>query len=101
MQEAGLFVTLAEIAGVFVGFGALIAVRSGGASDAREVAGIRAGDVLLAWNGTDLESVRSLMEMLQESRSSCPSCSRLAKGAPSGSLSISMSGETPVPSMIH
>ena len=29
MQEVGLFVTLAEIAGVFVGFGALIAVRSG------------------------------------------------------------------------
>jgi hypothetical protein len=42
MQEAGLFVTLAEIAGVFVGFGALIAVRSGGASDAKEVAYIRA-----------------------------------------------------------
>jgi hypothetical protein len=41
MQEAGLFVTLAEIAGVFVGFGALIAVRSGGASDAREVLYIR------------------------------------------------------------
>ena len=42
MQELGLFVTLAEIAGVFVGFGALIAVRSGGASDAREVVYIRA-----------------------------------------------------------
>ena len=41
MQEAGLFVTLAEIAGVFVGFGALIAVRSGGASDEREVLYIR------------------------------------------------------------
>ena len=41
MQEADLFVTLAEIAGVFVGFGALIAVRSGGASDAREVVCIR------------------------------------------------------------
>lgn len=41
MQEAGLLVTLAEIAGVFVGFGALIAVRSGGASDEREVAYIR------------------------------------------------------------
>ena len=40
MQD-GLFVTLAEIAGVFVGFGALIAVRSGGASDAQEVAYIR------------------------------------------------------------
>jgi hypothetical protein len=42
MQEAEVLVALAEIAGVFVGFGALIAVRSGGASDAREVAGIRA-----------------------------------------------------------
>ena len=42
MQELGLFVTLAEIAGVFVGFGAHIAVRSGGASDAREVVSIRA-----------------------------------------------------------
>jgi hypothetical protein len=41
-----------------------IASVSPGAS--AEVAGIRAGDVLLAWNGTDLESVRSLMEMLQE-----------------------------------
>ncbi|MGD8682936.1 MAG: hypothetical protein PVG27_03235 [Chloroflexota bacterium] len=41
MQEVGLFVTLAEIAGVFVGFGALIAVRSGGASDAKEVSYIR------------------------------------------------------------
>ena len=41
MQELGVFVTLAEIAGVFVGFGALIAVRSGGPSDAGEVWGIR------------------------------------------------------------
>jgi hypothetical protein len=32
MQDADLFVGLAGIAGVFVGFGALIAVRSGGAS---------------------------------------------------------------------
>jgi hypothetical protein len=37
MQEAEVLVVLAEIAGVFVGFGALIAVRSGGASDATEV----------------------------------------------------------------
>jgi hypothetical protein len=41
MQEASLFVTLAEIAGVFVGFGALIAVRSGGPSDKEEVTAIR------------------------------------------------------------
>ena len=37
MQDADLFLGLAGIAGVFVGFGALIAVRSGGASDAFEV----------------------------------------------------------------
>ena len=42
MQDADLFLSLAEIAGVFVGFGALISVRSGGASDAHEVAYIRA-----------------------------------------------------------
>lgn len=37
MQDADLLVQLAGIAGVFVGFGALIAVRSGGASEVREV----------------------------------------------------------------
>jgi hypothetical protein len=37
MQDADLFMGLAEIAGVFVGFGALIAVRSGGASGRLEV----------------------------------------------------------------
>ena len=37
MQDADLFMELAGIAGVFVGFGALIAVRSGGAGDAFEV----------------------------------------------------------------
>jgi len=42
MQDVDLFLSLAEIAGVFVGFGALISVRSGGASDAHEVAYIRA-----------------------------------------------------------
>ncbi len=40
MQDADLFLELAGIAGVFVGFGALIAVRSGGASGA-EVAPMR------------------------------------------------------------
>ena len=46
MQKAGLFVTLAEIAGVFVGFGAFIAVRGGGTRDAKEVAYIR---TVLSW----------------------------------------------------
>ena len=41
MQDADLFMELAAIAGVFVGFGALIAVRSGGASDVFEVAYMR------------------------------------------------------------
>jgi len=41
MQDADLFMGLAGIAGVFVGFGALIAVRSGGPSSAHEVAYIR------------------------------------------------------------
>ncbi len=41
MQDADLFMELAGIAGVFVGFGALIAVRSGGASDVFEVAWMR------------------------------------------------------------
>jgi beta-lactamase regulating signal transducer with metallopeptidase domain len=37
MQHTELFLSLAEIAGVFVGFGALISVRSGGASGRIEV----------------------------------------------------------------
>jgi hypothetical protein len=41
MQDTELFLSLAEIAGVFVGFGALIAVRSGGPSEAGVVTGIR------------------------------------------------------------
>jgi len=41
MQDVELYLSLAEIAGVFVGFGALISVRSGGASDAHEVTYIR------------------------------------------------------------
>jgi hypothetical protein len=41
MQDADLFIGLAGIAGVFVGFGALIAVRSGRASDAFEVVHMR------------------------------------------------------------
>jgi len=41
MQDTDLFLSLAEIAGVFVGFGALISVRSGGPSEAHEVTYIR------------------------------------------------------------
>lgn len=41
MQDADLFIGLAGIAGVFVGFGALIAVRSSGPSDAFEVVYMR------------------------------------------------------------
>jgi hypothetical protein len=41
MQNTDLFLSLAEIAGVFVGFGALIAVRSGGAGEPQEVAPMR------------------------------------------------------------
>ena len=41
MLDADLFMELAGIAGVFVGFGALISVRSGGPNDAHEVAYIR------------------------------------------------------------
>ena len=49
MQEAEVLVALAEIAGVFVGFGALIAVRSGGASDAQEVAYIGSVVIGAVW----------------------------------------------------
>jgi hypothetical protein len=38
MQDVDLFLALAEIAGVFVGFGALIALRSGATADPAEVA---------------------------------------------------------------
>src|SRR5512135_2682642 len=41
MQDTELFLSLAEIAGVFVGFGALIAIRSGGAGEAQDVAPLR------------------------------------------------------------
>jgi hypothetical protein len=49
MQDTELFLSLAEIAGVFVGFGALISVRSGGASDAHEVAYIRSVVWIALW----------------------------------------------------
>jgi hypothetical protein len=41
MQDADLFLELAGIAGVFVGFGALIAARSDGPTDPQEVAPMR------------------------------------------------------------
>jgi hypothetical protein len=41
MQGTDVLLSLAEIAGVFVGFGALIAVRSGGTSEAFEVGYMR------------------------------------------------------------
>jgi hypothetical protein len=41
MQEAELFIHSAEIAGVFVGFGALIAIRSGATMTASEINSIR------------------------------------------------------------
>ena len=40
MQDTELFLSLAEIAGVFVGFGALIAIRNGGPASVIEVASI-------------------------------------------------------------
>ncbi len=41
MQDTELFLSLAEIAGVFVGFGALITIRSSGAIEAGELSGLR------------------------------------------------------------
>jgi len=49
VQDADLLVQLAGIAGVFVGFGALISVRSGGASDAHEVTYIRSVMSFAIW----------------------------------------------------
>jgi hypothetical protein len=42
MQDADLLVQLAGIAGVFVGFGALISVRSGGPTEPQDIALMRA-----------------------------------------------------------
>ena len=49
MQDTELFLSLAEIAGVFVGFGALISVRSGGSSEALEVTYIRSVVTAAIW----------------------------------------------------
>jgi hypothetical protein len=40
MQDTELFLSMAEIAGVFIGFGALIAIRSGGPPNAVDVVGV-------------------------------------------------------------
>ena len=47
MQDADLLVALTGIAGVFVGFGALISIRGSGASEAHEVAYVR----MVVWMG--------------------------------------------------
>jgi len=47
MQDADLLVALAGIAGVFVGFGALISIRGGGATEPHEVAYVR----MVVWMG--------------------------------------------------
>jgi hypothetical protein len=49
MQDTDLFLSMAEIAGVFVGFAALISIRSGGASAAHEVTYIRAVVTSAIW----------------------------------------------------
>jgi hypothetical protein len=49
MQDTELFLSLAEIAGVFVGFAALISVRGGGPSEAHEVTYIRWVVTLGVW----------------------------------------------------
>ncbi len=49
MADTDLLIPMAEIAGVFVGFGALIAVRSGGPSDPHEVTYLRSVVTLGVW----------------------------------------------------
>jgi hypothetical protein len=49
MQSVELLLSLAEIAGVFVGFGALIAVRSGAAVEASEINTIRWPVTIAIW----------------------------------------------------
>jgi hypothetical protein len=49
MQDADLLVQLAGIAGVFVGFGALISVRSGGTMEASEINSIRWPVTISIW----------------------------------------------------
>ncbi len=49
MPDTEVFLSLAEIAGVFIGFGALISVRSSGASDAQQVAYVRSIVSIATW----------------------------------------------------
>ena len=49
MRDVDLFLSLAEIAGVFVGFGALIAVRSGATMQASEINAIRWPVTIAIW----------------------------------------------------
>jgi hypothetical protein len=49
MQGTELFLSLAEIAGVFVGFGALIAVRSGATMEGSEINSIRWVVTIAIW----------------------------------------------------
>jgi hypothetical protein len=49
MQDTELFLSLAEIAGVFVGFGALISVRTGGAMEVSEINTIRWVMTIAIW----------------------------------------------------
>ena len=57
MRDTELFLSLAEIAGVFVGFEALMSIRSGGVSDAHEVTYMRCRGVAGA-NGWSSPSSR-------------------------------------------
>jgi hypothetical protein len=50
MQDVELFVALAEIAGIFVGFGALIALRSGATAEPAEVAFVG----MVVWMGVQV-----------------------------------------------
>ena len=49
MQDVELFLSMAEIAGVFVGFGALISVRSGATLEASEINSIRWPVTIAIW----------------------------------------------------
>ncbi len=49
MQDTELFLSLAEIAGVFVGFGALISVRRGGAMEVSDINTIRWVMTIAIW----------------------------------------------------
>jgi hypothetical protein len=50
MQDTELFLSLAEIAGVFVGFGALISVRSGAVMGVSEINSWPKGSASRTWH---------------------------------------------------